>query len=84
MSKVTGDRTEHELFMQMTEGFKMAAIACRQLSVIQRNSDFQGLSFMVEHLGEQAKRLATAIAMNKIELNGGLNRFSEVLGDGKH
>lgn len=78
--KVTGDKTEHEMFMQMTDGFKMAASACRQLSVIQRNSDLQALAFMVEHISEQAKRLATALAMKKIELEGGLQRFSEALG----
>lgn len=80
--KLSGDKTEHELFMQMTDGFKMAAAACRQLSVIQLNPDFQGLSFMTETLAIQATRLATAKAMSRIEREGGLKRFSEVLGGG--
>ena len=79
---LNGDKTEHQAFMQMTEGFKMAASGCRQLSVLQRNSDFQGLAFMIDHLAQQASRLATSFAMKKHELEGGLNRFSEVMGGG--
>lgn len=80
MEKVTGDKTEHALFNQMVEGFRMAASACRQLGVIQLNTDFQGLAFMTEHLATQAQRLATSKAMNRIERAGGLQRFSEALG----
>lgn len=76
---LNGDKTEHELFMQMSDGFKMAASACRQLGVIQLNSDFQGLAFMTDHLATQASRLATSKAMNRIERAGGLKRFSEAL-----
>lgn len=77
-----GDKTEHELYMQMVEGYKQAASACRQLSVIQLNSDFQGLAFMTDHLATQASRLATNKAMARIEREGGLKRFSEALGGG--
>lgn len=76
------DRTEHEMIMQMSDGFKMAESACRQLSVLQRNSDFQGLAFMLCHLKDQAMRLATSRAMKKAELDGGLNRLTEVLAGG--
>lgn len=80
--RVTGDRREQELFNQMCDGFKMAASACRQLGVIQQNSDFGPLAYMIEHLGENARRLSTSLAMKKIEREGGLQRFAEALGGG--
>lgn len=79
---LTGDKTEQELFNQMCDGFKMAASSCRQLGVIQQNSDFGPLAFMIDHLGENARRLATSLAMRRIEREGGLHRFSEALGGG--
>ena len=83
MNRLTGDKTEQELFNQMCDGFHMAASACRQLGVIQQNADYGPLAYMIDTWAQKARGLATAVSMTKIERAGGLKRFSEVLG-GEH
>lgn len=73
--------TEHEFIMRFCDGLKMASDAARQLGVIQRNSDFLGISRIIEEIAQNGKRLAMSKAMKKIELQGGLQKFSAVMGN---
>lgn len=71
--------TEHEVIIRMVEGLKQSADAARMLGVMQRNSDFLGVSQIILEISKNASRLATSKAMSKQVLDAALNRHSAVL-----
>lgn len=75
MSKVT----EHEAIIRMVDGLKMAADAASMLGVMQRNSDFLGISRIIGEISKNAARLATSKAMSEAVLREGLKRHEKIL-----
>lgn len=76
------EMSEHECIMRITEGLRSAADAMKMLGVMQRNSDFLGLSRIVEEISKNCARLATAKSMSSGDLAKGLQKFSAVMGHG--
>lgn len=72
------EMNEHELIIRMVEGFKMASSAAKGLAHHQRNSDFLGISAIVDEISKNAARLATAKAMPELTLLSALSRQSKV------
>lgn len=70
---------ESEVIMRMVEGLRSAADAARMLGVMQRNSDFLGISQIILEISKNAARVATSKAMSKQVLDAALNRHSAVL-----
>lgn len=72
-------RQEQELINQMIDSFRSAASAVRQLGTIQRNSDLIGIALIIEEINKNASRIVTSKAMQRIALEGGLHKFSQVV-----
>lgn len=70
------DLTEHEVIMRFIEGLKSAADAAKMLGVMQRNTDFLGISQIIIEISKNGARLATAKAMSEQVLRQSLNKFS--------
>lgn len=73
------DLTEHECIMRFVEGLKMSADAARMLGHMQRNSDFLGVSQIIEEISKNGARLATSKAMSEANLQEALGRHERIL-----
>lgn len=78
---LSSDATEAQLIIQAKEGFASAASAIRQLSTVQRNSDFIGMALIVDEISKNMFRLATSRSMSEDTLKFGLGRVNTVLGN---
>lgn len=76
------DMTEHECIMRFTEGLRSSADAAKMLGVMQRNSDFLGISRIIEEIATNGARLATSKSMSSGDLARGLSGFSAAMGHG--
>ena len=75
------DISEHQLIMRFVDGLKAAADAARMLGIAQRNSDFLGISKIIEEISKNGARLATSKSMSAENLKNGLARFSAISAD---
>lgn len=73
------DITEREAIIRMVDGLKLAADSAKMLGVMQRNSDFLGISRIIEEISKNAARLATSKAMSEAVLREGLKRHSALV-----
>ena len=76
------DMSEKELILRMCDGLKAAADSARMLGIAQRNSDFLGISKIIEEISKNATRLAVSKAMSPQILREGLAKFSAISANG--
>lgn len=71
--------SEKDCIMRMIEGLRSASDAAQMLGIMQRNSDFLGISRIILEISQNASRIATSKAMSKSVLDAALARHSSVL-----